>query len=501
MMDGVVTMSTRLSGCAIAAALILSLFGCLATGAEGTLTVHFVDVGQGDSTLVVGPSGEAILIDGGKNRTALEYLERQGVSHLALVVASSLDEDHIGGLIPILETLSVDEVAVAGGPSSSDVVTALDNAVTASRARRLVVSRGQELVVGSLVFEVLNPVAASPDTSGNGWIVLRLTCAETSTISVGQDRGSFLFASDIDASTESDIILSGLPLRAGVLKVASHGSCSASSPAFLQAVHPDLAIVSVGQNGQGDPCPAVLSRLEAAGATIWRTDRDATVVIQSPCATVAHVVNQAPTAAFAFDPASPAPGQPITADASASVDPDGTIVSYSWTFSDGTTVMGSKVTHAYPDPGTYWICLTVADDAGAASTQCQRVTIPTQPDVRIECVLYYGTIRLGEPDEFVQIRNYGTAPQNLSRWTLKNLSRSLQPFTFPGYVLEPGAVVRVYTNEVHWEWGGFSVGYGAEIWSDTTPNTAALYDASGNEASRCVYPLQGFGVCSSCSVP
>ncbi len=501
MMDGVVTMRTRRIGSVVAAALILSLFCSLATGAEGMLAVHFIDVGQGDSTLIVGPGGEAILIDGGKDRTALEYLQAQGVSHLNLVVASSLDEDHIGGLIPVLQTLSVDEVATAGSSSPSEVFTAFDSAVTASGARRLVVSRGQDLTVGSLVFKVLNPPAASSGTSGNEQVVLRLICSESSAISAGQDRGSFLFASDIDAATESDIILSGLPLGAGVLKVPSHGSCQASSPALLQAVRPDLAIVSVGQNNQGDPCPAVLSRLEAAGATIWRTDRDGTVVIQSPCSTVAPAVNQPPVAAFTFDPASPGPGRPITVDASGSVDADGTIVSYSWTFSDGTAATGRTATHSYPNPGTYWICLTVADDAGAASTQCQSVTVPTQPDVRIECVLYYGTIRLGEPDEFVQIRNYGTAAQNLSRWTLKNLSRSLQPFTFTGYTLEPGAVIRVYTNEVHWEWGGFSFGYGAEIWNDGTPNTAALYDASGNEVSRCTYALEGFGVCSSCSVP
>jgi len=191
----------------------------------------------------------------------------------------------------------------------------------------------------------------------------------------------------------------------------------------------------------------------------------------------------------------------VTADASTSFDPDGTIVSYSWTFSDGTIATGVTAEHSYASPGTYWICLTVADNVGAASTQCQSVTVPPEPDVRIECVMYGGTLPLDESDEYVQIRNYGTAPQNLFDWAVKNLSESARTYTFPSYVLQPGAAIRVYTNEVHPEWGGFTFGSAVEIWSDTASNTAVLLDDASREVDRCAYGLKGWGVCATCGTP
>lgn len=93
-----------------------------------------------------------------------------------------------------------------------------------------------------------------------------------------------------------------------------------------------------------------------------------------------------------------------------------------------------------------------------------------------------------EADEYVEIEHQGQSPVNLQGWVLKDISDGSPSFTFPSFVLQPGRRIRVYTNQVHPEWGGFSFNWGRAIWDNTNPDTAALYDATGNEVSRKSYP-------------
>ena len=117
-------------------------------------------------------------------------------------------------------------------------------------------------------------------------------------------------------------------------------------------------------------------------------------------------------------------------------------------------------------------------------------TTPTTgaPNVQIECIFYDGLVYRVESDEYVQITNFGNAPQNLAGWKLVDISEGYPSFTFPSYILEPGASVRVYTNEYHPEWGGFSFGFGKAVWNNKHPDVAALYNAQGQEVSRKSYP-------------
>ncbi|MBM3957510.1 MAG: lamin tail domain-containing protein [Gemmatimonadetes bacterium] len=105
----------------------------------------------------------------------------------------------------------------------------------------------------------------------------------------------------------------------------------------------------------------------------------------------------------------------------------------------------------------------------------------------IECIFYDGT-GPSEPDEYVRIRNTGTAAVDLRGWVLVDVADGYPAFEFPSHTLAPGQEVRVYTNEVHPEWGGFSFGYGRAIWHNTEPDAAALLDSHGNEVSRVTYP-------------
>ena len=104
-------------------------------------------------------------------------------------------------------------------------------------------------------------------------------------------------------------------------------------------------------------------------------------------------------------------------------------------------------------------------------------------DVQITCISYDGVVPYAESDEYVEITNLGDEPRDLAGWLLIDFSEGYPPFTFPSCILAPGESIRVYTNEVHPEWGGFSFGYGTAIWNNTDPDIAALYNAEGQKVS------------------
>ncbi len=108
--------------------------------------------------------------------------------------------------------------------------------------------------------------------------------------------------------------------------------------------------------------------------------------------------------------------------------------------------------------------------------------------VRIVCVFFDGEASRAEPDEYVEITNAGRASQALAGWRLLDVADGRPEFVFPARTLDPGETIRVYTNEAHPEWGGFSFGRGSAIWSNSAPDEAVLYDENGALVSRKSYP-------------
>jgi len=108
-------------------------------------------------------------------------------------------------------------------------------------------------------------------------------------------------------------------------------------------------------------------------------------------------------------------------------------------------------------------------------------------NIQITYIFYDGLVPSVESDEYVEITNLGDQPQDLLGWVLLDISEGYPSFTFPSYILAPGESIRVYTNEYHPEWGGFSFGFGRAIWNNTVPDTAVLLDSQGNEVSRSSY--------------
>jgi len=109
------------------------------------------------------------------------------------------------------------------------------------------------------------------------------------------------------------------------------------------------------------------------------------------------------------------------------------------------------------------------------------------PGVQITHIFYDGSVPKAESDEYVEITNLGDQAQDLAGWVLKDIDEGYPSFTFPSYILEPGEAIRVYTNEIHPELGGFSFEYGRAIWNNSEPDVAVLYNSQGKEVSRKSY--------------
>lgn len=291
-------MKRRISPILALLALLFSLTGCdLRSGAPSaspvsdgsTLTVHFIDVGQADSALLV--CGEdAMLIDGGNvadSSLVVSYLEQQGISQLDYVLCTHGHEDHVGGLSGPLNTCAAGHVL---SPVTEYDSKAFEDFVKYTQAQGLeleVPAPGDTFALGEAQVTVLGPVEAYSEPN-NTSIVLRVAFGET----------SFLFTGDMETKAEQDLLEQGADLSATVLKVGHHGSDTSSSYAFLREVMPEYAVISVGEdNDYGHPSDDVLSRLRDAGTTVYRTDRQGTVVAVSDGSTVTFTTEKdaAPT--------------------------------------------------------------------------------------------------------------------------------------------------------------------------------------------------------------
>ena len=261
----------------------------------GTLEVWYIDVGQADAALVL-CGGHAMLIDGGNAEDSsliYTFLKKRDVSYLDYIVCTHPHEDHVGGLPGALNCAAV---GTAYCP-----VTSYDSRSFASFTSYLgrqglsvtVPGAGDTFSLGSAGVQVVGPVQPSEDPN-NASIVLRVTYGCT----------SFLFTGDAGQEEEEDVLNAGYPLQSTVLKVGHHGSGSSTSAAFLQAVRPRYAVISVGgDNPYGHPAAATLRRLREAGVTAFRTDLQGDIRCLSDGETVTFTVSRNAGADTLFIPA------------------------------------------------------------------------------------------------------------------------------------------------------------------------------------------------------
>lgn len=261
------------------------LAGPVARAADRRLMVTFLDVGQGDSALVRFPDGSAWLIDGGGLRgstidvgraAVAPALWRLGVHRLAGIVLTHPHYDHYAGLAFIAEHFLPEVIWTNGRdapPDEREPWSDFQRRALASGARFETVREEKiAMEAGGAVMRLFPPAMPEAKNENSASLVVR----------VEQGENSFLFPGDLDAEAEARMIASNVPLRAAVLKVGHHGSRDASSSGWLTAVQPQVAVISVGRNNRyGLPSRQTLSRLEAAGARVLRTDHDGAIMIAS----------------------------------------------------------------------------------------------------------------------------------------------------------------------------------------------------------------------------
>lgn len=248
---------------------------------DGLLHVHTLDVGQGDAILVVTPNGRRMLVDGGPSPSAvLDGLGRRFPPwdrRLDVVVLTHPDADHVGGLPAVLDRYSVDVVIepdVHHDTPDARAWRAATDAEAAAGARLLHAVAGMRIDLdpqAGVIADVLWPPTERPpppDAVNDHSVVLRLVHGRTTVLLTG----------DIESEVEARLVRDGAPLAADVLKVGHHGSDTSTTPAFLAAVRPSLAVISVGADNRfGHPTEGVLERL--ASVPVRRTDLEGAVEI------------------------------------------------------------------------------------------------------------------------------------------------------------------------------------------------------------------------------
>ena len=262
----------RLAAAAVAAGVTLLLLRATAgAGAPDSLRVAFIDVGQGDATLVQAPGGAAVLFDGGPPEAGVaRALRRLGVRRLAAVVATHQSRDHHGGLAEVIERFRVD-LLVEGGDGTRDPAFLALLATARRRGVPTVPARaGLRLRAGPLRVRFLHPPPRAdgpPPDDPNARAAVALVSFE--------DFSLFLSA-DAESQALSDVALEDVD----AMKVPHHGSADPGLPQLLARLRPELAAIEVGRgNLYGHPAPSTLAALEAAVPHVRRTDRDGTILL------------------------------------------------------------------------------------------------------------------------------------------------------------------------------------------------------------------------------
>ncbi|MEE4312867.1 MAG: MBL fold metallo-hydrolase [Desulfofustis sp.] len=254
--------------------LAIVLFGPAKATSEpyATLSIHVVDVGQGDAMILHQPGACTALIDAGGllfGHRVTEKLQELGLSEIDLAIISHPHLDHFGGLFDLLPRIGIKELYDNGGanpvPDYFDDYLALRSGLQGKTLRR-----GDRLTCGDLELAVLHPEKPpqpQDDINGSSLVLL---------VTFGDFR--LLHLGDLSGAAERIFLDRNDDLHADLLKIAHHGAADATSPELLSRSRPDLAIISCGPDNRiGAPAQQVLQRLQAANIPIRRTDQEGTI--------------------------------------------------------------------------------------------------------------------------------------------------------------------------------------------------------------------------------
>jgi competence protein ComEC len=252
------------------------------TGAD--LAVYYLDVGQGDSELIVA-GNTAMLIDAGEaeyGESVVSYIKKLGITKLDYIIATHPHSDHIGGLPAVIESFDVGKIIAPKLPDSQtptskvyekflDAVSDKGLKITAAKAGDIY-SLGGNKNNETCAFTVLSPGAKTDYSDLNNYSVV---------IKLVYGKSKWLFTGDAEKQAETKMLESKFDLSADVLKVGHHGGSTSTTDEFLDSIKPQAAVIEVGAgNSYGHPSEAVLERLSAYTDRVYRTDLEGTIIFK-----------------------------------------------------------------------------------------------------------------------------------------------------------------------------------------------------------------------------
>lgn len=268
----------------ITALLVLTLLtGCFPDDTDvsqptdkGSLFIDIIDVGQGDSTFIRFPNNKTMLIDAAtksESSKVIDYIESRGVDKIDYLVATHPHEDHIGGMADIIKAFDIGDIYM---PKVTHTSKTFKNMIYAIKDKGLKIKPAKG---GSEIFrddaisvDILAPNKGKYKGLNNYSVVVKITYQNT----------SFLFTGDAERISENEMLDAGYDLRANVLKVGHHGSNSSTTKKFLEAVSPEIAIISCGKdNKYNHPHKEVVNRLNKFGTKIYTTVNNGDISIES----------------------------------------------------------------------------------------------------------------------------------------------------------------------------------------------------------------------------
>lgn len=253
--------------------------------AVSLLKIHVIDVGQGDSILIESEN-KHMLIDAGernKGNDVIDYLESIGIKKIDFVIATHPHSDHIGGLADVIRHFDIGKVIMPDVVHTSKTFEDMLDAISEKGLKITKAKTGSEYSLGNASFVILAPNGSYYSSLNNYSVVIRLQ----------NGKNSFIFTGDAELLSENEILQTGINLDADVLKLGHHGSSTSSGKQFLDAVTPDIALISVGEGNQyGHPDDDIIQALNNRNIKLFRTDKQGTIVLTSDGTTI--TVNKDP---------------------------------------------------------------------------------------------------------------------------------------------------------------------------------------------------------------
>jgi len=242
---------------------------------DGKLHVYMLDVDQGDSYLIVTPSGKQIVLDGGPNLRTLEHLGDYMPffdRNIEMIIMTHPDSDHITSLPHILQRYTVDTIVLSGALHNSGRYSELLHAIPRAVNTILIADPSKDILFDGITLDIVWPpkevLGTKPRSQNNQSVVVRMFYGEH----------SILFTGDIERAAEDAILASGADIQSDVMTVPHHGSRTSSSTGFLLAVSPQTALLSAGRdNTYGHPHADVVERYGLLGIPIKTTQEFGTV--------------------------------------------------------------------------------------------------------------------------------------------------------------------------------------------------------------------------------